>query len=248
MIPTWPDFYTQFALALLTILSAAAGYGLRARSEKRKSLRQALYLLLELWHRQSASAANFSALLQGVIQRIEHRFPTAALADGQKQMLLSQVNDLLQQSVAKHMNTDYEMFSSEFAKIVRLVAFTDPVYAYRIEKISLGGQGLALTADYFARASELNVGNAGAEILDSMSAKATSKIKLDLLRELESDLRGLALRIGVRTYFEVLLTIHRRKRKIERGPETLSDGWLDSIIAPLIKEQMEAKKDAQPTA
>ncbi len=91
--------YPKLSMAILSPVLLCIGYFFRLRVEKKKNLKGALYILLEIWHRLSVFYRNdFSGVYDQVFSQIQKLFPNQEIPkemlDSTKKQFSPMLNNL----------------------------------------------------------------------------------------------------------------------------------------------------------
>jgi len=228
----WIDQHKEIAAAVFAILTGVVGYFYRASKERRNNLRQALYLLLEIWHRMNVlSAKSPIEMIDMMVDRISHLFPKMIISDDELQAIKLHFPPILKKILRDQVLSDVDRLYGAFVDVVRLIAQSHPIYAYKLEIASTMKSRLGFLTQYFAEAfkplhQEGGQSNAFASILtDGIMCHA----ERDLAKEMEVGLRGLSIRIGIVSFFEILWLIRRRHKEIDYKLKDQIDVYLMKI-------------------
>jgi hypothetical protein len=233
------ELHSALVIAILGPIFLATGYFYRAGLEKRSNLREALYLLLEIWHRISMVATRSpEALLDTLADRIRVRFPGADFSEAQLRATKAHFSPILRKLVRGSALADVEGLQEAYAKVVRLVARSHPIYAYKLESASRVRRRLAFLDQYLTEAFaslDQEGGQAGA-FAAKLRECLNSHAEQDATKELQKGLRGLAWRVGAMSWLDIQLLIRRRRRELAHTSSEEIDQLFDEILLPLLED------------
>jgi len=235
----WAQQHHELVIAVLSPVLLAFGYFYRARMEKRSNLREALYLLLEIWHRMSAlSVRSSEGMVDAIADRIRALFPTAVISDTEMLATKAHFIPIFTKAVRGHSLADVEGLQDAYGKVVRLVARSHPVYAYRLESASRIKRRLAFLDQYLLEAFQPfdQQQNPTAVFAAKLRDQLNSYAEQDVIGDLEKSLRGLALRVSVWSFLGTHLLIKRRRRTLETDSPDDIDRILLEVFSPMLSD------------
>lgn len=203
--------------ALLGIVAAIFGYFYRARSERKDNLKEALYLLLEIWHRMTMLSYNsHDQLVDSLLARFRKLYPNVTISHEQIQASKNQLVPALQRILTEQALSDFGGFQDAYKRVVRLIARSKPVYAFRLESVSGTRQVLESIDRYMNEAAPTS------ELMSAPSAILSNQLKRSVqdtlssaaVFNMEKDILGLAFRISVWTWLDAARTIRRRRKRL----------------------------------
>lgn len=230
----------EISIALIGLLAALVGYFYRARTEERQNLREALYLLLEIWHRMTIVAyQDFDRFFLLFRERLLVLHPDAQFTKEQFDAAKAHFIPILQRTATGHALKDFSGLQDAYKKVVQLTARSNPVYAFRVESVSGTSKLLALIDEYLKEAFAPfdDEGGVSAQVSEQLKSTVHFAVTENMTRDLQNDLLGLAARISVWTLLDVVLVIRSRRKKLKHGP---SNDDMDRIIKTLLTPQLHA--------
>lgn len=235
----WIEKHPELAVAILGPLFLATGYLIRVRAERHQNLREALYLLLELWHRVSILTYRTpEEVVDTFVSRLRVRVPNAVMSEGEVAATKAYFSPVLGRLLRSHALADFEGLQAAYVKVIGLVARTHPVYAYELEASSKTQKRLTFLDEYLDAAySPLEQqGGVAAALTARLRRHVVSHVERDSATELEHALRGLAFRVGVLTSFQVHLLIRKRHRRMKESTASEIDELIDSVLKPVMSD------------
>lgn len=232
----WLETYPEVSAAVVGAACVAVGYIYRARTERRENLKDALYLLLEIWHRLSILTAQSPEKLFGSLaERFHVLYPDLPFSKDQLEASKAHFIPILQRTLIATALDDFNDLQTAFKTAVQLVARSNPVYAYRIESVSSTRKRLSHIAQYLEEAFGPLEAEGGEAVNVSKKVKQciNELVQGDATKDMEEDLRGLALRISVCTYIDVILVMKRRRKLLLKGPDV---DRFDEVIKKIVSE------------
>lgn len=235
----WIEQHHELAIAILSPLLLVLGYFYRVRVEKRANLREALFLLLEIWHRMGLAAAIASEdLVAALVARIKSHIPNATISEAEIQAAKEHFLPIVNRLLREHALSDLDGLQDAYKKVVVLVARSHPVYAYKLESASSIKKRLSFLDQYLDEAFQ----PVGAQV-DSQSAfigklreQVNRHAEENVVAEMEGRLRGLAWRVSLFSLLDVHLLIGKRRRSLALDSAKELDRWLLAVMKPLMAD------------
>lgn len=234
----WIYAHPDLSLGIIGPILVAIGYFYRTRAEKYENRREALYLLLEIWHRMTiASKKSFDELFEAIFSRMQVKLPQYPISDKELKVLKGYFTPILIRALRSKALEDFETIHDAYAKAVALISKSDPILAYWLDSASSTKKRLSYLDDYLAEAfkpfdQQDEVAAAlAANLRDGLSTQAEK----DATKDIEKSLRSLALHVSVYTYVRVCVLIFRRHRKLISPIEMERvDHLLDEVLIPAL--------------
>lgn len=79
---------------------------------------------------------------------------------------------------------------------------------------------------------------------ETLKTHVTEHAQIDSIKDLESDIRRLSFKISLYTYISCLLSIRKRKKKLNKLSKNDIENLVANVLAPAMKE---FNKKMQPT-
>ena len=235
----WAMQHPELTIAILSPALLALGYFYRVRVEKRSNLREALYLLLEIWHRVSVlSARSPESMIETLAERMRALYPTANISETEMQATKAHFIPILRRLIRGHALSDMEGLQDAYTKVIHLVARSHPIYAYRLESAMTVKKRFAFLDQYLDEALQpLDVQGGQASVF---AAKLRERIGdhagKDATLDLEKSLRGLAWRVSFASLVEVHRLIKKRRNLLVTDSAAEIDKLLLVILSPMITD------------
>lgn len=241
---TWLEQHHELAIAILSPLLLAVGYLYRGRVERRANLREALYLLLEIWHRLGlVSAVDFEEMAEKLISRMRALFPGESISEVEVLVAKAHFLPILRRLIRAHALSDVEGLQDAYQKVVLLVARSHPVYAYKLESASSVKKRLAFVDQYLVEAfGSLDAqGEDASAFIAKLRERVSSHSERDAMGELEGHLRGLAWRVSLTSLIGVHRLIRRRRLTLALDSSEEFDRWITGVVTPMLNDPSTAQ-------
>ena len=233
----WIYSHPKLVIAGTSLLSIPIGYWLRWRQEKRDNLREALYLLLEIWHQITVlSIKSIDKDIDVFFERLRTRFPQEDISDVDEKAFKSHLSSVLLHILKGRALEEFDGMQDAFSKVVNLISRTNPVYAYQLDSVSSIKQRLSAIDEYFQ--STLPMYDSSDEntraFAERVRHKIVSRAETDEGLELEKKIGSLAIRVGIFTWLRAVKVINRRKKTLESSiydDMDEIDALLDELLA-----------------
>lgn len=215
----------------------AVGYLFRVWRESKRTVRYALYALLEIWHRLSVFyRTDFDDFFEKVFREIQRQIPDAALADDQREAVRQHYSPVLERHLQQQALSDLESFESQFADAVSSLSADAPILAYRVNAATKTRKFLRFLESYLDEAlrplaTESEDGRAAA---DALRFELEAFAPIDRLGDLEKDLRALAWRVGPVSYLRVRRLIPRRRKIVQEISNEEIEAMVTNILLPAL--------------
>lgn len=213
--------YKEIFIALITSTLLAIGYLYRTKVETKKNKKLALYQLLEIWFQLSVFyKQDFTKLFDAFIKEatITYNFPP--LNDEEKKIVMEQYIPIIKNSLYLSSLKNIEEYKIKYQNAINLIAEVSPLFAYKINTINSIEQIIDYIDNYKGQISTRNtMDNNMEEVLEMSQDFVLNKEKLNSLYELENNIRILALKIGIITYFNCKKLIQKRKQYLSEIEE-----------------------------
>jgi len=239
MLVEWIGAHKEIFVAVLGALCVAIGYWFRLRTERRQNLREALHLLLEIWHRVGVlTARSPHDSIDVLATKISERFPGITMSPGEVAATKAHFVPILLSHLRALALEDVDTLQKDYLRAVSLIARSHPVYAYRLEASARIKHRLQFLDGYLADAYaplEQQGGTSGV-VLSTMRDRLAAYVHEDQLQDIEDGLRGLALRVSLLTWIEVRLLIRKRRQLLATTPDREVGEYVDSVIVPVLSD------------
>lgn len=233
----WIETYPGFAVTLAGAVFAVVGYYYRAWREQQDNFREALYLLLEIWHRFSTVFNSpINELIGIVVARLEVRLGVQ-FSEQEKAAIRTHFMPILENTMRKLAMEGVESLHGAYDRVVQLISRSDPLLAYDLAAASAIKRGLAFIDQCLEEAFRpLDAEGEQAKVFaDSLREGAKAKVETEALEELEKNLRRVAMKLGILAWLKVVLRIRSRRRLLEQGPRPEEfDQLLEQVLVPAI--------------
>lgn len=244
------EFFIQnpkLADAMMALITFVIGYLYRARRESKLNKNLALYQLMELWHRLSPLyIEDYGDKIASVMSRMQSDGDWGALSNDEARVFESHLERAMRSSLRLHAVTGSIGFQEKFSELVSLLSREDPLFAYRLGAGGSIVEILSLLDGYMDNATNvLDGGEGDVELIRSQMKDALSDyVLLDMLGEIEKDIRILSWKIGLMSYLKSVRAIKLRKRKLQGMTFDVGSLRLD-LLRDNIDEMIAKHKDEQ---
>lgn len=146
----WLKNNPEIAAVIIALIGTAVGYIYRARSEKRENLCEALYLLLEIWYRFSLqSKVSLSNVFESLSEKLKEISPDIIISDQDIKASHAYFGPIIQNILKTNAQEDFDGVREAYARVIKLVSKSDPIFAYRLESASSIQKRLTSLDQYF---------------------------------------------------------------------------------------------------
>ena len=238
---------TSLLIGILSPVLLAIGYFYRSRQESKKSKKIALYMLMEIWHRMSVFyRRNFDDAFEQIFMEIKKQFPNESISESEIEASKAHFTPILMETARKSALSDLDGYQEKYQQVVALISPDDPIFAYKISSASKTKRFLNFLDSYLNKSLEVieKEGIAGMTLSETLKTHVTEHVQLDSIKDLESDIRRLSLKISLYTYTSCILAIRKRKKKLNKLSENDIENLVANVLAPAMKE---FNKKMQPT-
>ncbi len=236
---TWIEANPELAVTLAGVVAAIVGYYYRSWREQQDNLREALYLLLEIWHRSSAVLnSTVKGRLGVMVERLKARFPEVSISEEEQAAAHAHFVPILERTMRLHVMDGIESLNGAYDRVVQLISRSDPLLAYDLDSASITKRRLAFIDQYLREAFQPLEGEGGqAEIFaDSLCEGIKGKVETETLEEFEKNIKRLSRKLGLVAWVKVIVRIRRRHHVLARCPKTeVVDRLLEELLIPAIK-------------
>lgn len=242
----WFSSNPQLTIALLSPLLFAIAYFYKAHVDRQGNLHQALYLLLEIWHRMTAASASQRSdiIFNAIFERIKQKIPQQEFPEGYIEGIKSYYAPLAVKGVKKTALEGFDDLHSAYANAVTLISRSDPILAYRLDSAPSIRKRLASLDGYLNEAFDpiTQQDPSAASTLSVIKEKLGNYAEDDGIADIEKSLRRLACQIGLVTYLRVRSAVSRRHKQMRAVDRKEVDRLVDALIMPFIPPQQILKR------
>lgn len=226
---------------------AAASYWSKVRHERRRSIRTALYYLLEVHHQLSRLLYGLETMPLRVTERCSAVFAERGISVSEpEKKTLAAALDLMMKAYAQgELRSLAESVSAPFAQVLAEVAKDDPVLAFQLrgrDQLVVGAYKYFEMFDQQQLAAESEkpeVRRALDDLIDFLQEAA--------LEQLRAAIRATAWKCDGLTTLRALWIVWREERgKASAVLEKMADGYLDQVLSPFL-ERMAGAPSAKAT-
>jgi len=234
-------------IGVITSILLAVGYFYRARKESIKNRKVALYILLEIWHRISVFyRKDFDDVFEQIVREIKRQFPAENISESEISASKAHFTSILIETARGIALSDLDSYQERYQEAVSLISSDDPVFAYKISSASKTKKFLKFLDSYLEKSlAPIEENKIGGVLSQSIKSHMTKHAELDSIKDLESDIRRLSLKVGVFTFFSSAYIIRRRRSNLA----TIENKEVENLVANVLAPAMtEFNKSIQPTA
>lgn len=231
--------YPKLFLGVFTPVLLAAGYFYRSRKEKNDNLKKALYILLEIWHRMAVLyRKDFDSYFDAITDEIIKRVPEEEFTEEQRKASKEHFTPILMNTVQTAAFEDIEHYQESFDEAVKLIAINDPFFAYDIGSGGKTKKFLKILDSYLEDALQPLEDEGGDSLVLSNTLKdhMSSYASLDVISELEKDIRRLSFKVGIIAYIKSFSVIRRRKSRLQGFTEKEVHELVETVLFPAVEE------------
>lgn len=238
---------SKLTIGVISPMLLAIGYFYRARKESIKNRKAALYILLEIWHRISVFyRKDFDDVFEQIVREIKRQFPAENISESEISASKAHFTPILIETARGMALSDLDSYQERYQEAVSLISSDDPVFAYKISSASKTKKFLKFLDSYLEKSLAPIEENAiGSVLSQSLKSHLTKRAELDSIKDLESDIRRLSLKVGVFTFFSSAYIIRRRRSNLASIENKEVENLVANILAPAMTE---FNKSIQPTA
>lgn len=234
-------------IGILTPILLAIGYFYRSRKESIKNRKIALYILLEIWHRISAfRRTDFDDVFDKLFYEIKKQFPEENISVNDLKESKRHFTPILIENIREIAISDLDSYQDKYQEAVSLISSDDPIFAYKINSASKTKKFLKFIDSYLEQSLEsIRENEIGNKLSQSLKSHLTKHTEIDSIKDLESDIRILSLKVGIFTYFSSAYIIRKRKGKLTKFDNGTIENLVKNVLTPAM---IEFKKSIQPIA
>ncbi|MCL2915740.1 hypothetical protein L2725_18455 [Shewanella corallii] len=238
---------SKVLIGLITPILLAIGYFYRARKENIKNKKIALYILLEIWHRISVFyRKDFDDVFEQVVKEIKRQFPDANISDSEISASKKHFTPILVETARGIALSDLENYQERYQEAISLISSDDPIFAYKITSASQTKKFLKFLDSYLEKSlapiEENEIGNA---LSQSLKSHMTKHVEIDSIKDLESDIRKLSLKVSFFTFLSSVYIIRKRRSNLA----SIGSGEVENLVANVLTPAMtEFNETIQPSA
>lgn len=227
------------AAAVFVALCATTAYLYQRIQDRRGNLKEALYLLLEIWHRITllANESSIDLLLNRIFEGVKQRLPQLRFDDAEVKAAAGNAKPVLQNLIRSRALEGFENVQDAYAQVIKLISKSDPIFAYRLESAMSIKQRLALLDTALKDAMPLTLDQP--PVVAALAASVTDRLRTtantDSMQELEAALRSLTWRISLWSYFLVRREIKKRAKQLAT-PDSEIFNLVDNMLVPALVE------------
>lgn len=238
---------SKLLIGVITPILLAVGYFYRARKESIENRKVALYILLEIWHRISVFYRNdFDDVFEQIIREIKKQFPNENISEGEISASKTHFTPILIETARGIALSDLDGYQERYQEAVSLISSDDPIFAYKISSASKTKKFLQFLDSYLERSlAPIEENEIGSVLSKSLKSHMTRHAELDSIKDLESDIRRLSLKVGLLTFLSSAWLIRKRRSNLAK----FGSGEMENLVANVLAPAMaEFNKSIQPTA
>ncbi|WCN10715.1 hypothetical protein [Marinomonas mediterranea] len=238
---------SKLLIGVMTPILLAVGYFYRARKESIKNRKIALYILLEIWHRISVFyRKDFDDVFEQIIKEIKRQFPTENISESEICASKAYFTPILIEAARGIALSDLDSYQEKYQEAVSLISSDDPIFAYKISSASKTKKFLKFLDSYLERSlAPIEESEIGSMLSQSLKSHMTKHAELDSIKDLESDIRRLSLKVGVFTFFSSAYIIRKRRSNLATIESREVENLVANVLAPAMTE---FNKSIQETA
>ncbi len=236
----------KLLIGILTPVLLAVGYFYRSRRENIKNRKIALYILLEVWHRISVFyRKDFDDVFDQLAIEIKKQFPAENISENDIRASRNYFTPILIETARGIALSDFDDYQERYQEAVSLISSDDPIFAYKVGSASKTKKFLMFLDSYLARSlSPLEETGVGSKLSQSLKSHMTRSAELESIKDLESDIRKLSLKVSVFAYLSSAHLIKKRKNNISK----IDNGELENLVKDILTPALaEFNKSIQPT-
>lgn len=238
---------SKLLIGVITPILFAIGYLYRSRKESIKNRKVALYILLEIWHRISVFyRKDFDDVFEQIIREIKRQFPSENISESEISASKAHFTPILIETARGIALSDLDGYQERYQEAVSLISSDDPIFAYKISSASKTKKFLKFLDSYLEKSlAPIEENEIGSVLSKSLKSHMTKHAELDSIKDLESDIRRLSLKVGVLTFLSSAWLIRKRKSNLAK----IGSGEVENLVANVLAPAMtEFNKSIQPTA
>lgn len=236
---SWIEDNPELTVGIAALASAAIGYYFRAWRERQENLKEALYLLAEIWHRSTvAFNLPIDAMFDALLKRLREVAPEAEFTEEQVAATRAYFRPILERATRFHAMDGIDTLYGAYEKVVHLIARTDPIFAYDLDAASTIKRRLSFLDQYLQEAFQPldSQGGAAQEFSNNLRAAIKEKAEGEATQELEGHLRRLSRILGPKTWLLMTIRIGRRKRVLAKGPDLEKiEKLISEVLVPVVR-------------
>jgi len=240
--------YPKIFVAVLSPILLVAGYFYRARQDKKKNQKVALYILMEIWHRMSIfHRRDFDDVFDRIITEIKRQFPGENITEGDIESSKAHFTPILIKTAHKAALSDIVGYQEKYQEAVSLISSDDPIFAYKVSSAGNTKRFLSFLDAYLNMVLKPveDEGHLGMTLSSTFKTHMSAHAGLDSIKDLESDIRKLSWKIGIFTFISCLFTIRKRRKTLRNLGSKEVENMVANVLAPAMRE---FNKKMQPTA
>ena len=197
---------------IIGALLATLGYFYKTRKEQQRTLKKALFHLLEIWYTiRIPTLLNAKFLLQHYANAFRNRFPNVEISNEDEALM----GKLMGQQIGIFLKHAYQKpihLSSSYQEVIQNLSGDAPILAFELNGNSNLQTALA-SLDQYWREIENDVRDEKEKVfVKEFESMVNSFAHQDVLGNLERDLRRLGRRIGISMWLRVSWKLRNQKR------------------------------------
>ena len=225
--------YPKILIAIWGSLCLAIGYLFKRWRERKNNLKEALFILLEIWHRMVKITAmdlgkDFDAICSEISKRTQSRPISESEKDVVRKILSPYIYKLLQSSIQR----DYQSFEGAYFEATKKVAQDAPLLAYQISSTRKTKSALEALDTYFDEVLRAIDESSSDKFIDDYKLRFKTYLFELSASDIEKDIKALGLRIGILTYWGVSRTIRNRKKRLQTIDKKELEDIVEKILLP----------------
>ncbi|NVJ67476.1 MAG: hypothetical protein HWE16_13390 [Gammaproteobacteria bacterium] len=235
------DFLTsnpEWGTVVFGAFTAIAGYWFKSFRSKKKNLRKALFLLIEMWHYLYAiSAFHPNMFSKKIIASLKANFPKLELPGddiAQHEQLLELYLKQYIAPITKDMaNKGITPVRNPLTDAINEIASDYPFISYKLNS--------GISTDDLVQSLNSICGNLDSESIDHnlITEQVSDHIYKDTAKLLEKNILSLSLKIGIESWIKAKYFIRKRKNKLKLDEKSIQEDILPFIKMGLPNEKSE---------
>lgn len=228
----------KIVIGIVTPLLLAIGYFFRTRWESKKNRKLALYSLMEIWHRVSVFyKSDFDDVFDKLVDELRKYYPQEEMSNESTEAAKAVLTPILLRATRQTAFSDLDGYIDSYQEAISLIASDDPIPAYRISCASNTRKILEFLDNYLGQVlTGLKEPTARSPLFDVLRDSMTEQMQVNSLKDLESDIKRLSIRVSLHTYLATIRVIRKRKRWVERVDDALVSEMVTNVLLPVLSK------------
>ena len=211
----WQAVATIIAVLLAGALTAI-GYLMRGREERRRILSVSLFHLLEVWNQlRVLSQWKPTDIVDVLFADIKRQMPSWEIPEFEKKSAGFILNSIWQPLLVDLMGKREQTTEKSFLDAIENLSKVDPLIAFRLSGNRTLKMAILSINDYLKRCETHLMATNPAELQQFQAAAKDAQefIHDEVLRDLEKDLRSMALRIGITMWLRTSWDLRKKRQR-----------------------------------